>query len=270
MTRTFLLTWNPKKWPWNDLASAVDQVATAGIFFEPWSVGNRMDLPPGSRVFLMRLGEPPRGLVGSGWSTTPPRRIPHWDPQKKADGVETPSIGVEFDFLQEAPVLSADDLAEPPFDSMYSWTPQSSGIEIPSTVAEALGAMWAMRTARIAASPLPDAVGTSTFPEGAVRRITVNAYERDPRARRLCIAYYGTSCHVCEFAFAQAYGEEFSGFIHVHHLRPLSSLGGTYELDPVEDLRPVCPNCHAALHHRREPYSIEELRAIMAIARESA
>jgi 5-methylcytosine-specific restriction protein A len=32
----------------------------------------------------------------------------------------------------------------------------------------------------------------------------------------------------------------------------------------VNDLKPVCPNCHAMLHRRTPPYSIEELGIILS------
>ena len=63
--------------------------------------------------------------------------------------------------------------------------------------------------------------------------------------------------------FEAIYGAIGRDFIHVHHLIPLSEVGDTYEVDPIEDLRPVCPNCHAMLHKRTPPYSISELSALM-------
>ncbi|MDY6960261.1 MAG: HNH endonuclease, partial [Halobacteriota archaeon] len=33
--------------------------------------------------------------------------------------------------------------------------------------------------------------------------------------------------------------------------------------DPVNDLRPVCPNCHAVLHKKKPPYTIEELKNVL-------
>jgi 5-methylcytosine-specific restriction protein A len=36
-------------------------------------------------------------------------------------------------------------------------------------------------------------------------------------------------------------------------------MGNNYIVDPVKDLEPVCPNCHAMLHRKDPPYSIEEL-----------
>jgi 5-methylcytosine-specific restriction enzyme A len=101
------------------------------------------------------------------------------------------------------------------------------------------------------------------LPEGRVIRVTVNAYERNPEARRLCIEYHGRHCCICRFSFEAVYGEPAEGFIHVHHLRPLSEIGHAYVVDPFEDLRPVCPNCHAVLHLRTPAYSIEEVQALL-------
>jgi len=99
--------------------------------------------------------------------------------------------------------------------------------------------------------------------EGSKRKITINAYERNPKARQECIAYYGPSCVVCGFNFAEAYGEVGEGFIHVHHLKQLTEIGDEYEVNPVSDLRPVCPNCHAIIHKGNPPYSIEEVKGFL-------
>jgi 5-methylcytosine-specific restriction protein A len=56
------------------------------------------------------------------------------------------------------------------------------------------------------------------------------------------------------------YGEIGKGFIHVHHLKPVSEINGEYEVDPIEHLVPVCPNCHAMLHSQHPPLTIEELK----------
>ncbi len=115
---------------------------------------------------------------------------------------------------------------------------------------------------------LPDELEEGqTYIEGAARQVTLNAYERDPRARRDCLRHHGTDCSVCGFSFAKTFGEIGEGYIHVHHLTPLSEVRGEYELDPVKDLRPVCANCHAMLHRRKPPYSIEELRGIIGARR---
>ncbi|ACB84389.1 HNH endonuclease [Natranaerobius thermophilus] len=58
----------------------------------------------------------------------------------------------------------------------------------------------------------------------------------------------------------EKYGEIGEGFIHIHHIVPIKNKGGNYTLDPVRDLRPVCPNCHAMLHREDPPLKIDELK----------
>ncbi|MBL9114999.1 MAG: HNH endonuclease [Verrucomicrobiaceae bacterium] len=109
----------------------------------------------------------------------------------------------------------------------------------------------------------PDEVAVSQgYTEGAVAQVVVNRYERDPDARRACLEHYGFSCVVCEIDLSAFYGELGAGFIHVHHVTPISELGQDYAIDPVKDLVPVCPNCHAMLHRKSPPMSVEELREI--------
>jgi 5-methylcytosine-specific restriction enzyme A len=102
--------------------------------------------------------------------------------------------------------------------------------------------------------------------EGAKRTITVNSYERNPLARRLCVEHYGTTCSVCDFDFGKEYGEIGQGFIHVHHLTRVADVGETYEIDPIKDLRPVCPNCHSMLHSDKDTLTIEELKNLYSNA----
>jgi 5-methylcytosine-specific restriction enzyme A len=107
----------------------------------------------------------------------------------------------------------------------------------------------------------PDEITTpDVFREGAVSQVLVNVYERAPDARKICIEHYGLNCHVCDFNFEAVYGERGTGFIHVHHLRLVS--GGESEVNPIDDLRPVCPNCHAMIH-RYGLLSIEELKELI-------
>ncbi len=98
------------------------------------------------------------------------------------------------------------------------------------------------------------------YTEGATKQVFVNIYERNPLARRRCIEHHGFSCVVCNFNFEKAYGNLGKDFIHVHHLKELNSISEEYEVDPIVDLRPVCPNCHAMLHKRKPAYSIEFLK----------
>lgn len=107
----------------------------------------------------------------------------------------------------------------------------------------------------------PDEVSKNeSLLEGSARQVLINAYERNPIARQQCIEHYGWTCIVCAFNFQEAYGVFGKSFIHVHHLLEISSIGSEYSVNPIEDLRPVCPNCHAMIHRRKPAYSIEEMK----------
>lgn len=118
------------------------------------------------------------------------------------------------------------------------------------------------------AALLPEEVPEpQNYEEGALKRVVINAYERDPKARAACLAHYGYACAVCNLRLEELYGPKAAGYIHVHHLRPLAEVGQAYLVDPVGDLRPVCPNCHAVIHADGGCRSIEEVRAMMRLAR---
>jgi len=108
---------------------------------------------------------------------------------------------------------------------------------------------------------LPEEVegDSSGYPEGSVKQVLVNKYERDPKARAECLELHGYRCTVCDFDFSERYGEHGAGFIHVHHTKKLSEVGEGYIVDPKKDLVPLCPNCHAMIHRTQDMLTIEEL-----------
>jgi hypothetical protein len=111
---------------------------------------------------------------------------------------------------------------------------------------------------------LPDEVLDDEYVyDDDVSEVLVNAHERNLEARQLCIAHHGCRCSVCGFDFGAVYGPAGAGYIHVHFLRPLAELGEAYRVDPVNDLRPICPNCHAMIHSVTPPFSIEELKVLL-------
>lgn len=105
----------------------------------------------------------------------------------------------------------------------------------------------------------------STYFEGAVIKVLVNRYERDPQARAACIQHYGCVCNICNFDFAKLYGPCGEGFIEVHHIIPLHKIDSSYVVDPINDLIPVCSNCHSMLHRGKNPLSIRELKGMFHI-----
>ena len=111
--------------------------------------------------------------------------------------------------------------------------------------------------------PFPEEVDDEFYFEGGLSVVKVNRYERNTDVRKKCIKHYGISCQVCRLAFYEKYGAIGEEFIHVHHIVPIASISHQYIVDPIRDLRPVCPNCHAMLHKRQPPFTIEELRDIV-------
>ena len=69
---------------------------------------------------------------------------------------------------------------------------------------------------------------------------------------------------LCSFDFEKKYGEIGKGFIHVHHVKPLSEINEEYEVNPIQDLRPVCPNCHVMIHKKKPAFNIEEIKSLLA------
>lgn len=102
----------------------------------------------------------------------------------------------------------------------------------------------------------------SGLPEGACSTVIVNRYERSPTNRAVCIAAHGYKCKICGFDFGATYGPLAQGYIEIHHRVPVSKMGDGYRVDPVNDLVPLCANCHAAVHRVDPPMEPETLMTI--------
>jgi 5-methylcytosine-specific restriction protein A len=257
-SQMFILTWNSLKWDWDASGRGQAIAATAQGLQVPgrWATGVRTGgIVPGDRAFLLQQG-PRRGMVASGLFTSEVFQEPHWDgvPGKVANYAY-----VSWDkVLPDEQMLSVEEIkAHVPG---LNWDRiQGSGVLLPEPGASRLGELWGTDEAFTS----PEEECAETHSEGAVTRVTVNRYERSPRARAKCLAHYGAVCVVCDLSFGQRYGSIGEGFIHVHHLKEVSSIGQEYVVDPIEDLRPVCPNCHAMLHTRTPPFTPDELRDLL-------
>lgn len=261
----YLLTWNPKRWHWEDrrsLEECVANIEKQGYCEDRWSCRGTKKIRSGDRLFIIRLGTEPRGIFASGRATSDVYEDDHWEVGNSGKALFVNiSLDTLIDPTGEESIFSLDELKR--ISKSQHWTPQSSGISIEDTAASALENEWLrFLNVEVGAHP-PEEIKTSTeLREGAARQILVNAYERNPTARKLCIEHYGTSCAACGFNFEDKYGEAGKDFIHVHHLKPLANIKEGYVVDPVEDLRPVCPNCHAMIHKGKPAYSIEKIQEL--------
>lgn len=108
-----------------------------------------------------------------------------------------------------------------------------------------------------------EAEGTAGDIEGNIVEGLVRRRERSPRNRLLCLSIHGHRCAACGFVPAGTYGDA-GGIMEVHHLEPLGLAELPRHYDPRNDLVPLCPNCHRAIHTRRPvPYTLDELREIL-------
>lgn len=259
---TFILTWNPDRWPWpeDEYEEAVQSTASGGTEVGRWSVGIRKHgISIGDRAYLLRQSHE-RGIVASGQFVSEIYEDSHWD----GSGRETTYADVEW-----TSIIDPEDRL--PVEVLISEVPdvtwdrmQGSGVKVPPDAAVRLEELWAEYSDDGLFRSPEELPPDEEFPEGSVTRAEVNRYERDPRARAACLDHWGCRCSVCDLDFEERYGTLGGGFIHVHHLKELSTVGAGYHVDPVKDLRPVCPNCHAMLHRQRPALTIKKLKATLA------
>lgn len=93
---TFLLVWNPKLWIWKDLDMLKSHVNRGEFVTRDWSCGNVKKIRAGDRIFIIRLGQQPKGIFASGTVEAERHLKPHWDPEKHW---EIGFITVRFDKL---------------------------------------------------------------------------------------------------------------------------------------------------------------------------
>lgn len=138
---TFLFAWNPKLWNWPELPAYQRKIERKGFVETQWASGRTRQIEPGSRAFMVRLGVPPKGIIGAGVTLTAPELGPHWRDDKIALGIQTLHLTIRWEALFETPKVSFDELGVPPF-SRFRWAARASGMRIPSHVADALETLW--------------------------------------------------------------------------------------------------------------------------------
>jgi 5-methylcytosine-specific restriction protein A len=258
---TFILTWNPIVFP-----EAVDWLDASAGTASPdlpipadWSVGGRRGgIVPGDTALLLRQHHD-RGVVASGAFTSGVYQEEHWDGSERLAN----NADVDFHYIvtveERLPIeLLKAGVSEINWDRL-----QGSGVRVPENVEPKLLDLWNDHIKGAADGPIYPGDENPTFFEGGLRTVKVNRYERNRQAREACLKHYGSVCAVCGFDFESVYGIKEGRGIHVHHLRELSDIGVGYHVDPIEDLVPVCPNCHAAFHSRKPAYSLPEVRALL-------
>lgn len=131
------------------------------------------------------------------------------------------------------------------------------------------GGVWGLREMDplnpVSGDGFADAAEPYMVSEGAARLRTHLRRERSKSlVDRFKAELTSFACAVCDFDFFWTYGELGRGFIEAHHKLPISQLqpGAKTRL---EDLAPVCSNCHRMLH-RSGGMAIDELKAHIRVS----
>jgi len=149
--KTYLLTWHPENYPFDKIRSVAMQVEKERFAPLGWSTGNRRHVEVGERVYLMRLGVNPQGVVGSGVIQSEIEVVPHWDKKKAANNKTYNKVSVLWDFLQEKPLLSLETL-ERQSNNPYFWRRSMGGVEIQVDDLSVLEKEWLKARDELAAS----------------------------------------------------------------------------------------------------------------------
>jgi 5-methylcytosine-specific restriction protein A len=256
------------------LLAAIRGDQTVLPFESRWSVGNRVSIKIGTPFFLYRQHSE-QGIIARGITISDVFEDEHWgETRKLAKYVKIRFL--EF-FATEDRIPTADLIQL--FPTIYWKRLQSSGSSVKghhimdskySSLTEFENQWFGGSIELNSVYEYPEETLTREFIEGQVVSILVSKYERSRAARFECLRHFGYKCTVCDVTMEERFGPELADYIHVHHLIPLNQIGHSYKLNPLTDLRPVCPNCHAAIHAGGRHRTIEEARLLISKSQQAS
>ena len=236
---TYLFNWNPRK-GWQNFEEIFEQYQKQGFINDDWSCGKRRSLPPGSRFFLIHLGEEPKGIVASGITLSEPHKGSHWSGQK---GKTALYVDVHFTIIlrplpkQVLPLALLQNKLPLP----HNWTPFASGTIIPKNKATVLERIWQDHLRYVSdlseeifdlAAPTPPGRGTFT-----IERII-----RDTALANKVKRIHKFKCQICGTSIKVPKNKSYA---EGHHIQPLGKPHNGH--DVKENILCVCPNCHVVL-----------------------
>jgi hypothetical protein len=138
---TYLFLWNPEKFDQATIEKTAKNIETSGPSIMNWGTGARRQLSSGERVFLLRQGVEPRGLVGSGRIEGEVKNIPHWDEEKRKQGKMSWIVPVRWDRLSTSPLIKREELIRETGEEKV-WNAQAGGVKLTTELAAILEQLW--------------------------------------------------------------------------------------------------------------------------------
>ena len=99
--------------------------------------------------------------------------------------------------------------------------------------------------------------------EQAISASDVSETDYKEKLKKECLEYYGAICDLCGFDFGYTYGEAYESCIDVHNHKQVEGEEILETTHPIEDLIPVCHNCHHVIHRTIPPISVEDMRKMV-------
>lgn len=108
--------------------------------------------------------------------------------------------------------------------------------------------------------------------EGTRRVRNIQVYERSKKLREAAISRFtingNLACSVCSFDFSAVYGERGTGYIEIHHQKPIFQYEeqdtAKFLEQALQNVAPVCSNCHRMIHREKNaPMPVKELRQLV-------
>jgi len=133
---TYILTWNPSKWNWEDYDAAVEKTGQGESYVIPWSTGSTKGIRKDDRLFMLRQNVD-RGLIAAGYAASDCFQDSHWD----GSGRNANFVRFEIDCL--LPIekrLPIENLLD---ETAFTWNNMpASGMSLPPEDAEIVEHLW--------------------------------------------------------------------------------------------------------------------------------
>jgi len=227
---TYLLTWNPTVWqPMQGWVEICAEIANGGTYREGWRTANH-GIQSGDRVFISRVGKPPRGIFASGYA----EGVPYLEtnPDTRDENRRRVPIRITRILNPETDqILSTSDLPK------FPWTPQASGILIRDNIPQALESAWSKFTME-ETDALDDIKALADFPN-------LSETEREALSKSRIGQGEFRAALIAAWKSCALTGVKTQSMLRASHIKPWRDSNNTERLDPNNGLL-LIPNLDQA------------------------